>query len=239
MHSLHHHDGIIHHDGDRQQQGGEYKQVDGEAHHIEEEERTDQRHRYGNQRDERRTYILQEDIHHEEHQCQRHEEGEHHLLNRGIEELRHVVVDLILHAGRHQFLLIFKFGLYLLGNLVGIRTGHLLNHGHDRRHAIVLHRYRVALTAKFNLGDVLQLQRLTFRVTLDNNIAKLLSSSETACITHGILVSHSALLTKLTWCSLDVLFSQSCCNISRNQVVLLHHIRPQPDTHGVGLRAES
>ena len=42
MHRLDHHDGIIHHDGDSQQQGREHQQVDRESHHIEEEESTHQ-----------------------------------------------------------------------------------------------------------------------------------------------------------------------------------------------------
>ena len=40
MDGLNHHDGIVDHDGDSQQQGRQYEQVDGEAEHLEEEERT-------------------------------------------------------------------------------------------------------------------------------------------------------------------------------------------------------
>ena len=42
MDSLHHHDSVVHHNGDSQQQGREYQQVDREAEHLQEEEGTDQ-----------------------------------------------------------------------------------------------------------------------------------------------------------------------------------------------------
>ena len=102
MHGFDHHNGIIDHNGDGQQQGRQCQQVDGEAEHFEEEECTYQRHRHGNQRDQRRAPVLQEDVDHDEHEEQREEQREHHLLDRGIEELRHIVVDLIGHARWEQ-----------------------------------------------------------------------------------------------------------------------------------------
>jgi hydrophobic/amphiphilic exporter-1 (mainly G- bacteria), HAE1 family len=52
------------------------KQVDGESEDPEEEERTNQSHRYGNHRNQRRTEVLQEDIHYDEHQYQGDDQGE-------------------------------------------------------------------------------------------------------------------------------------------------------------------
>jgi hypothetical protein len=43
------------------------------------------------------------------------------------------------------------------------------------------------------------------------------------------------LLTELTWSSLDVLFSHQSRNVTWHQIVLLHSIRFQPDTHRIGL----
>ena len=81
MHGLDHHNGIIHHNGDGQQQGRQHKQVDGEAHQVEEEEGTDERYRNGNQRDKRRAPVLQEHIHHDEHQDECEDKREYHLLD--------------------------------------------------------------------------------------------------------------------------------------------------------------
>ena len=50
VYSLHHHNGVIHHNGDGKKQCREHKQVDGESEYPQEEERTDKSHRHGNHR---------------------------------------------------------------------------------------------------------------------------------------------------------------------------------------------
>ena len=102
VYRLYHHDGVIDHDGDGEQEGREYKQVDGEAKQPEEEERTYKSHRHGDHWDERRAEVLQEHIHHEEDEQKGDDKGEHHLFDRGEEELGDVHVDLILHAWRER-----------------------------------------------------------------------------------------------------------------------------------------
>ena len=235
VHGLDDHDGIVHHDGDGQQQGAQRQQVDGEAEDLEEEERTDERHRHGDERDERGAEVLQEDVHHEEHQHQRHEQGEDDLLDGGVEELRHVVVNLVEHARRHQLGLLLQLGLHLLGNLVGVRAGNLLHHTHHRRDVVVLHRHRVLQAAQLNAGHVLQLQRVATGIAADDDVAELLGRLQTTGVAHGILEGHVALLTKLTRCSLDVLLGQHAADVRGHQVVLLHHVGLQPDAHRVGL----
>ena len=51
-----------------------------------------------------------------------------------------------------------------------------------------MHGYCIALTTKFYLCNILQLQSLTKGITLDNNVTKLLRTSESACIAHGIFI---------------------------------------------------
>ena len=236
VYGLYHHDSVVHHNGDGQQQRRQRQQVDGETEDAQEEERTHQRHRHGNQRDERRAPVLQEDVNHDEHQYQREQQREHHLLDRGVEELRDVVVYLVEHTRGHQLLLGFQLGLHLLGYLVGVGAGNLLHHTHDRRDVVVLHRHGVLLTAKFYACHVLEFQRLSVGVALDDDVAKLLGTLQTTGVAHGVLVLHVALLSERARRSLDVLFGQHTANVRRHQVVLLHHVGLQPDTHRVGLQ---
>ena len=165
MHGLNHHDGIVNHDGDSQQQGREYKQVDGEAHQVEEEERTDERYGNGNQRDQRGAPVLQEDVNHEEHQDEREDQGEYHLLDRGEEELRDVHVDAVFQSRWERLCLFLKHFLTVAGNLCGIRASHLLHHTHDRRHTVVAHGHAVGQCTKFDVGYVFQFQRLAAGIT--------------------------------------------------------------------------
>ena len=141
MDSLNNHNGIVHHNGNSQQQGAERQQVDREAHHVEEEEGTYQRYRHGNQRDERRAPVLQEDVDNDEHQDKGEHQRKDNLLNRSIEELCYVIVNLINHAWREELSLFFQLGLHLLGNIVSVRTGNLLYHTQHRWQVVILHRY--------------------------------------------------------------------------------------------------
>ena len=235
MHGFDHHNGIVDHDGDSQQQGRQRQQVDGEAKHVEEEERTDERYGHGNQRDERRAPVLQEHVDNDEHQYQREDKCKGHFLDGGIEELGDIVVNLIRHARREELGLLFQLGLHLLSYFVGVRTGNLLHHTHHRRNVVVLHRHGVLQAAQFNLGHVLQLQSLSVGIARDDDVAKLIGGLETACIAHGILVGYIRLLAECTRSCLNVLLGQHTADVRGHQVVLLHHVGLQPDAHGVGL----
>ena len=74
-HRLDHHDGVVHHDADRQHQAEHGEGVDREAEQREEDEGADQRHRHREQRDDGGAEALQEHEHHEAHQNERLDQG--------------------------------------------------------------------------------------------------------------------------------------------------------------------
>jgi len=51
LHGLDDHNGVVHHQADRQHQPKQRKRVDGEPEQRKEQERADQRNRYGQERD--------------------------------------------------------------------------------------------------------------------------------------------------------------------------------------------
>ena len=65
LHGLHHDDGVVHHQSDRQHQSEQRERVDGESEQREEDERADQRNRHREQRNQRGAPALQEDVDHE------------------------------------------------------------------------------------------------------------------------------------------------------------------------------
>ena len=71
LHGLHHDDGIVHHQADRQNQSEQRKRVDGKTEEREEDECTDQRDRDRQQRNQRGAPALQEDVDHNDHQHDR------------------------------------------------------------------------------------------------------------------------------------------------------------------------
>ena len=132
-----------------------------------------------------------------------------------------------------------QFFLHLLGNLVGVRTGNLLHHTHHRRDVVVLHRNGVLQSAEFNLGHILQAQRVAIGIARDDDVTKLLLALQTTGVAHGIFVGHIRLFTERTRCSLDVLLGQHTRDVGRHQAILLHHFRLQPDAHRVGLHTRA
>ena len=235
MDSLDHHDGIIDHDGNRQEQGRERQQVDGEAEYPEEEECTDQGHRHGNHRNQSRTEVLQKDIYDKEHQYQRDYQRTYHLFDGSEEELGYVLLYRHLHARRHLLLCISQSSLHIVGDIRSIGPCNLIDHTDDSRTVVVLYRNRILQTAHFNLCHITQVKGLAIRVARDDDIAILFRGLQTALVAHGVLVLQVALLAERTWCSLDVLLCQSPRNVRRHQSVLLHLLRLQPDAHGISL----
>ena len=233
MNRLDHHNGIIDHNRNRQQEGGQRKQVDGESEDPEEEERTDQSHRYGNHRNQRRTEVLQEDVHYDEHQYQGDDQGEDNLLDRCEQELGNIHQDDILQPRRITLLQFIQRLLYVASNLGSIGTGNLLNHTQHGRLTIIEQVYVILQTTQLNLGNFAQTERLTGSIALDEDVLILQWSLQTTLVTQGIFILHIRALTKATRGSLDILLCQSLRNIRRNQSELLHLLWLQPDTHRV------
>ena len=74
-HRLDHDDGVVDDDADGEHEAEHRQRVHREAEHREEDERADQRHGHGEERDDRRPQVLQEDEHHQRDQDDRLDEG--------------------------------------------------------------------------------------------------------------------------------------------------------------------
>ena len=68
---LDHHDRVVDHDADRQHQSEQRQVIQAEAEHRHRRERADDRHRHGDQRNDRRSPVLQKHQHHDGHQDDR------------------------------------------------------------------------------------------------------------------------------------------------------------------------
>ncbi|MNZ96533.1 hypothetical protein D3C78_1157300 [compost metagenome] len=97
---LHHHDGVVHHQPDGQHHGQQGQQVDRVAHQLHEKHHADHRQRDRDHRNDYRTQCAQEQEHHDNHNQHRFEQSLHHLVDRGLNELRGVIGDVGLEVGR-------------------------------------------------------------------------------------------------------------------------------------------
>ncbi len=91
-------DCVIHNDTDRQHQTEKAECIDREAKHVHDRECTDDGYRNGNQRDDRSTPCLQEQDDDENDERDGFEQRVDDLLDRGANELRRIIDDLVLHA---------------------------------------------------------------------------------------------------------------------------------------------
>ena len=109
MHRFDDHDRIVHHNRNGQYHGEEGEQVDRESEQVQEEERTDQRYDHRNRRDKGRAEVLQEDIHHDEHQNKGFDDGLDHFVDRGVQEVGGIHQDHVLDAFREILREAFQF----------------------------------------------------------------------------------------------------------------------------------
>ena len=95
---LDHDDGVVDHDADRQHQAEQRQIVEREAERRHEEEGADQRHRNGDQRDDRRAPGLQEQHDHQHDQDDRLADRLLHGVDRLLDELGRIVDDVVFDA---------------------------------------------------------------------------------------------------------------------------------------------
>ena len=237
MHRFHHDNRIIDHNTDGQYQRKERQHIDGEAQHLHEEEGTDQRNRYGYGRNQRRTEILKEDIHDNEHQQEGFQQGLQHRFNGSIEETGNVVRNVIVHARRKTALLDFFHTLLdVLDNLAGIRTRPLLDHDGSRRTPVSHRNHVVVFRVEFNGSHILQPQQRTVRHGFQDNLPVFFGGTELTGILQYVLQLLRKLVgtdTRFSRSRLDVLPANSLGHILRNHVICGQTARIQPHTHRI------
>ena len=95
---LHDHDGVVHHDADREHQAEEGERVDGEPESEEHREGADDGDRHRDERNEGGAPGLEEQDHHQHDERNRLEERMQHRIDRLLHELRGVVKDPVIHS---------------------------------------------------------------------------------------------------------------------------------------------
>ncbi len=101
---LDHHDGVVDDDTDRESQAEEREQIDREAECPEAQKRADDGHGHREQRDQRRTPVLQKDEDDDRDERHRDQQRVDHLVNRRGDEGSRVEPDLVMHACRERLL---------------------------------------------------------------------------------------------------------------------------------------
>ena len=238
---LHHDDGVVHHDADRQHQAEQAERVDREAEQVHHREGADDRDRHRQQRDDGGAPGLQEQDHDQHHQRDRLQQRVHHRLDRGAHELRRVVDDLVIDAFGHR-LLQLRHGLaHAVGDLDRVGARRLEDRHGDRVLVVQQRAQRVVRGAQLQPRDVAQPRHRAVGAALDDDVAELVLALQPAlrvdrqlqvdALDAGRRADHAGR-------GLDVLLADRAHHVARGEAALRDLLRVEPDAHRIVARAE-
>ena len=134
----------------------------------------------GDQRDDRRADVLQEDEDHQRHQDQRLDERLHDLVDRRLDRRRGVVDDLVVHAGREQRLGLLHRRVDRLGRLELVGAGQQVDRHRAGRLAVQPPEGVVVLRAELGAADVLDADHRAGVALADDDVLELLRRDQAA-----------------------------------------------------------
>ena len=183
---LHHHDRVVDHQADGEHQPEQGQRVDGEAQERKENERPDQRHRYGEQRNQGGAPALQEEKDDQRDEQHGLEEGDEDLSDSLGHRRRGVQGDGVVEVGRKALLQLRHRRPDTVGDGDRVRAGRLEDAEDERRLSVVAPELVVGQRAELDAGDVAEPHRRTVRVEPHGDVAELLGGEEPPLGAHGI-----------------------------------------------------
>ncbi|MNF25982.1 hypothetical protein D3C84_66080 [compost metagenome] len=238
---LHHHDGVVHHDTDRQYQAEQRQGVEREAKQMHHGKGTDQRYRHSDQRNDRGAPGLQEQDHHEYHEDQCFEEGVNHRLDGAAHEDRRVIDDAEVHAFGEALLQFGHFRPHFVGDFDGVGTRTLEDRDRHRRLVVQQGTQGVLTGTQFNSGDVFQASDLTVTACANDDVLELFLGNQAALSVDRQLEAlgiRGRGRAQGTGRHLAVLFTNRGDHIGSGQVARSGLVRIEPDTQRVVAHTE-
>ena len=154
-------------------------------------------------------------------------------MNRSVQEVVGIHTDVDLQARRQYLFCFFQQVLDIIDGFRRIGSCHLINDTSYGTMTVYFIDKVISQTSQFDIGDIFHTEHFTIRQSFHNHVLKFVHFLQTSLITDRILETLVTLFTKRTRSGFHVLLSQDACNVIRNQFILCHHIRLQPDTHGI------
>ena len=236
MHTFHHHNGIIDHNGDGKHESRKGEKVQREANEIEHQESANQCHWNGNGGDERRTEILEEDENNQEHEDEGFDKSLHNFVNGGKEEVVDILSNTNFQSCGHGGLAFFKSLFDVLNNLCCVGTCNLRYHAPYRLMSVGAATKGVGFTAEFDTSDVFQADEVAIGIGFDDDVFKLSDFLKATSIAEGVLESLVFAFTDITRGSFDVLFCQNSRYVRGDKTIRSHFFGIEPNAHGIRTR---
>ncbi len=237
---LHDHDGIVDQQSDRQHHAEHRQRIDRIAERRQHAEGAEQHHRHRNGRNQRGAHVLQEQIHHQEHQHDGFDQRAHDAFDRRGDHRRGVVRIDHLHARRKERLKLAQRRADGLGGIERVGAAGEPDRDAGGRPAVVLGIDVVVLPAEADLGHVLEPDLRAVAVDLEQDLAELLGRLQARLAHHRrvqLLAGDRRQPTQLAGGHLHVLRLDRGPDVGRRQLIRGQPRRIEPDPHRV-LRAE-
>ena len=233
---FHDHDRIVHQQADREHHAEHGQRVDRVAGGGQYAEGAQEHHRHGDRRDQSGAEILQEQIHHQEHQHNRFEQRLHHLVDGNAHERGRVIrVNELQTRGKERCQLVHG-GAYRAGGLERVRARGQLDGEARGRIPVVLGVDGVAFGAQTDASHVLEPHLRAVRIDFEQHAAELIGVGEALRADDGgvqALTLHRGEPAQLTDRDLQVLVLQRVVDVNRRQPIVIELGRVQPNAHGV------
>jgi hypothetical protein len=169
---LHYHDGIIHHEANRDGECHQRQVVETEIEQIHHRERAEQGQRHRDTRNKRCPEIAQEQQYDQNHQHDGQQQRELDVLHRGANRLGAILNDRDIDSGRNVFGQPRQLGLDLVDRFNDVGAG-LFEHGeHDAGLAVLVGRERSVRGARDRLADVANPDRAAIAVGEDGIVKR-------------------------------------------------------------------
>ena len=237
---LNHDDRVVDDDTDRQHQAEQGQIVEAEAEDRHRRERPDHGDRHRDQRNQRRTPILQKYQHDGGHQHDRVEQRLEHFADRFPDERSRVIDDLVVDAGRKAVTELLHALTHFSGHVEGVRSRQLIDRKRDGWLLVERAGLIVGLGAHFDVRDILEMDE-SAAVVAEDNVGELIGVSQSAERGDDVLRDlslGSRRLTDLPGGDLHVLGLHRVDHVLGVQVIGGELLRIEPEAHAVVALAE-
>ena len=239
--AFHHHDGVIHHDADREHDRKQRRDIDGEAERRHRRKSTDDGHRHRGRRHQHRAPVLQEDQDHHQHEETGLDQRLVDLVDRFGDEFGGVERGVVFDVLRKRFCKLRHLFLDSLFDLQRIGAGRLEHADAGGRLVVERKNLAVGLGAEFDPADVAHTRDVTAIAGLDDHVLELAGVVQPPADVQRILERlpfRSRRRADLPGGDLLALLLDRRDDVLRHQVARLQLVRIEPDPHRILAGAE-
>ena len=225
----------------RQSDAEERQRVDGEAKQLDESKGADERNWSGDEVNDRRPPVAEENEDHQDDQQDRRTNRNNYVADGFADGIGGVEGDFILHAGRKTFGEAIEFGDATLMNIKRVGGGELGDGDADCFAAVVIEVGAVVFGAEFGVAYIFELDERAVGIAFEDDVIELRGLGETsdgADADLELLAGHGGLGADLSGGDFDVLFLEGVDDVVGGEGAAGHAHGIKPEAHGIFALAE-